>query len=44
MTSVEELAEAVTAAGPSLTRVASDRDANVTLHDRLHAAVAAALG
>jgi 2-succinyl-5-enolpyruvyl-6-hydroxy-3-cyclohexene-1-carboxylate synthase len=44
VTSCDELAVAVTAPGPSVTRVVSDRAENVRLHDRLHAAVAAVLG
>lgn len=39
-----DLVGAVTTPGPSLTRVATDRAANVGVHERLNAAVAAALG
>jgi 2-succinyl-5-enolpyruvyl-6-hydroxy-3-cyclohexene-1-carboxylate synthase len=41
--SIDELAEAVVAPGPSVTRVITDRAENVTVHDRLNAAVAAAM-
>ncbi|MFP5489822.1 MAG: thiamine pyrophosphate-dependent enzyme, partial [Acidimicrobiia bacterium] len=44
VTTVDELATSVTAAGPSVTRVVSDRAENVRVHGRLHAAVAAVLG
>lgn len=40
----DELAAAVASPGPSVTRIVTDRDQNVRVHDRLHAAVAAALG
>ena len=39
----DELATAVTTKGSSVTHVATDRSANVNVHDQLHAAVAAAL-
>lgn len=39
-----ELADAVTTPGPSVTRIVTDRDENVGVHDRINAAVAAALG
>jgi 2-succinyl-5-enolpyruvyl-6-hydroxy-3-cyclohexene-1-carboxylate synthase len=42
--SVDELRAAVGSPGPRLTRVATDRAANVTQHDALHAAIRAALG
>ena len=38
--SVEELTASVTAPGPSVTRVVTNRDENVRLHDLLHEAVA----
>lgn len=44
VTTCDELAAAVTTPGPSVTRVVTDRTDNVRLHDRLNAAVAAALG
>ena len=40
---VEELAARLRAPGPSVTRVATERRANVAIHRRLTAAVAAAL-
>jgi 2-succinyl-5-enolpyruvyl-6-hydroxy-3-cyclohexene-1-carboxylate synthase len=43
VTTVEELARAVSVPGPSLVRVVTDRVANVAAHDALHRAVAAAL-
>jgi 2-succinyl-5-enolpyruvyl-6-hydroxy-3-cyclohexene-1-carboxylate synthase len=44
VTSPAELAERVTQSGPSVTRVATDRQANVAVHAELNAAVVAALG
>jgi 2-succinyl-5-enolpyruvyl-6-hydroxy-3-cyclohexene-1-carboxylate synthase len=44
VTSTGELATALRERGPWLVRVASDRAGNVGVHERLHAAVAAALG
>ena len=41
---VSDLTAAISRRGPSLTRIATDRDENVRLHAELHAAVAAALG
>ena len=41
--SADELAARITATGPSLTRVATDRAANVAVHRALNAAVVAAL-
>ncbi len=38
-----DLVDAVTTPGPSVTRVVTDRDANVRLHDELHRAVGAVL-
>jgi 2-succinyl-5-enolpyruvyl-6-hydroxy-3-cyclohexene-1-carboxylate synthase len=43
VTTAAELAEAVRSPGPSVTRVVTDRDDNVVVHDRLNAAVAAAM-
>jgi hypothetical protein len=43
VTSAAELVERITAPGPSMTRVATDRAENVRLHAALNAAVAAAL-
>lgn len=40
----DELAEAIARPGPSVTRVVTDRDENVRVHDELNAAVAASLG
>lgn len=40
----EELADAMTKPGPSVTRVVTDRGDNVRVHSELNAAVAAALG
>jgi 2-succinyl-5-enolpyruvyl-6-hydroxy-3-cyclohexene-1-carboxylate synthase len=42
--SADELAARVRAPGPSLTRVATDRTANVAIHRTLNAAVVTALG
>lgn len=42
-TSIADVVDAVTSPGPSVTRVVTDRVANVALHDRLHRAVAAVL-
>lgn len=44
VTSTTELVAALGGRGPRLVRVASDRAHNVVVHERLHAAVAAALG
>src|SRR5690606_37503972 len=44
VTAASELSDRVRSAGPSVTRIASDRTVNVEVHDKLHAAVAAALG
>jgi 2-succinyl-5-enolpyruvyl-6-hydroxy-3-cyclohexene-1-carboxylate synthase len=44
VTSVDALVRAVGRAGPLVVRVRTDRDENVRVHDRLVAAVAAALG
>jgi len=44
VTSADELAEQLDVPGPWVARVPSDRRHNVTVHDELHAAVAAALG
>ncbi len=44
VTSPSELGRRVQAAGPSVTRIASDRTTNTEVHAKLHAAVAAALG
>jgi 2-succinyl-5-enolpyruvyl-6-hydroxy-3-cyclohexene-1-carboxylate synthase len=43
VTTPEELRQAIAEPGPSLTRIATDRDRNVDVHAELHAAVAAAL-
>lgn len=43
VTTADELADALGRAGPWLVRVATERAANVDVHARLHAAVAAAL-
>jgi len=40
----DELAEAITRSGPSVTRVVTDRAENVRVHNELNAAVAASLG
>jgi 2-succinyl-5-enolpyruvyl-6-hydroxy-3-cyclohexene-1-carboxylate synthase len=44
VTSPAELAARITQPGPSVTRVATDRQANVAVHAELNAAVVAALG
>ena len=44
VTTIAELVEAIGRRGPSVTVVRTDRAANVEVHRRLHAAVAAALG
>ena len=44
VTTPDELAERVTRPGPSVTRIPTDRKANVAVHAALNAAVAAALG
>jgi 2-succinyl-5-enolpyruvyl-6-hydroxy-3-cyclohexene-1-carboxylate synthase len=44
VTTPGELAERVTARGPSVTRVPTDRAENVRVHAELNAAVVAALG
>jgi 2-succinyl-5-enolpyruvyl-6-hydroxy-3-cyclohexene-1-carboxylate synthase len=44
VTTADELAAAVNAPGTAVTRVATDRADNVRIHDRINAAVAAALG
>jgi 2-succinyl-5-enolpyruvyl-6-hydroxy-3-cyclohexene-1-carboxylate synthase len=43
VTTVEELQAALSAPGPSLTRVPSDRAANVAAHDTLHTAISSRL-
>lgn len=44
VTTREELVTSVTTPGPGVVRVSTDRAENVQIHDRLHAAVADALG
>jgi 2-succinyl-5-enolpyruvyl-6-hydroxy-3-cyclohexene-1-carboxylate synthase len=44
VTTADELVAAITATGPSVARVAGDREANVAVHRALNEAVAAALG
>ncbi len=44
MTTADELADRIAGPGPSVTRIPTNRKANVAVHAALNAAVAAALG